>query len=193
MAHKVCPFWVGYLLASPLRRFAHNPRKILGARVSPGMTVLDFGCAMGFFSLPLARMVGPEGRVVCVDVQERMLRALEKRARRAGLFDRLEPVLCTPESLGLSGRDGAFDFALAFAVIHEVPDPERLFAEIGRGLKLGAALLVAEPIGHVRAADFAHTVAAAESQGFAIVERPRIPRAHAVLLRKGGRGGLTES
>jgi ubiquinone/menaquinone biosynthesis C-methylase UbiE len=192
MAHKVCPFWLGYLLASPLRAFAHDPQKILRPHVQPGMTVLDVGSAMGFFSLPLARMVGPDGRVVCVDLQQKMLRALEKRARRAGVFERLEPVLCTPQSLCLDRRDGTIDFALAFAVVHEVPDQERLFAEIARALKLGALLLVAEPVGHVRADAFAHTEAAAAGQGFTVVERPGIKRAHAALLRKAGRSGQME-
>ena len=71
--HHVCPWWVGYLIASPLRKLGENPDTILAPLVEPGMTTVDIGCAMGFFSLPLARMVGGSGRVVCVDVQERML------------------------------------------------------------------------------------------------------------------------
>jgi len=88
---------VGHLLASPLRRFAQDPAKILGAHVTPGMTVLDVGCATGFFSLPLARLVGPGGRVVCADLQEPLLRALERRARRAGVAGGIR---CRIEVLG---------------------------------------------------------------------------------------------
>ncbi len=77
MAGNVCPHWVGYLLASPLRRLFQNPHKILGPYVEAGMTALDIGCAMGFFSLPLARMVGETGKIVCVDVQEKMLSSLQ--------------------------------------------------------------------------------------------------------------------
>jgi len=58
MAEKVCPVWVGYLLASPIRKLFQNPPKILSPYVENGMKVLDIGCVMGFFSLPLARMVG---------------------------------------------------------------------------------------------------------------------------------------
>jgi hypothetical protein len=43
MAKKVCPVWIGHLLASPLRRLVQNPKKILGPYVTSGMTVLDFG------------------------------------------------------------------------------------------------------------------------------------------------------
>ena len=67
--HHVCPWWIGYLIASHLRKLGENPDTILGPLVEPGMTVVDVGCAMGFFSLPLARMVGESGRVLCVDVQ----------------------------------------------------------------------------------------------------------------------------
>jgi ubiquinone/menaquinone biosynthesis C-methylase UbiE len=193
MAHKLCPPWVGWLLASPVRAWYQKPEQILGLRITPGMKVLDVGSAMGFFSLPLARMVGPEGRVLCVDVQQKMLRQLERRARRAGLRDRIEPILATPESLALEGHDGTVDFALAFAVVHEVPSAERLFTEIARALKLGATLLVAEPARHISAREFGQTVTAAEAQGFAVVEHPRIPASNAALLRKEGRGGRIDS
>ena len=192
MAEHVCPCFAGYFLANRLRKLLQNPYKILAPYVKPGMTVLDVGSAMGFFSLPLARMVGPEGRVVAVDVQEKMLRRLRARARNAGLLERIEPILCTPESLCLETHDGTIDFALAFAVVHETPNPERLFTEIARALKLGGLLLVAEPARHVAADDFDRTVTTAEAQGFTVLERPRIAASNAVLLRKEGRGGRTE-
>ncbi len=66
--HGVCPWYLGYLLASPLRRLLENPERMLRPYVRPGMTVLEPGSGMGFFSLPLARLVGAEGRVVCVDL-----------------------------------------------------------------------------------------------------------------------------
>jgi SAM-dependent methyltransferase len=186
MARHVCPFWIGYLLASPLRRWAQDPDRLLSPHVRPGMTVLDVGCAMGFFSLPLARLVGPGGRVVCVDVQERMLRALAKRAARAALSERLEPRTCAPDTLGLGDREGTFDFALAFAVVHEVRSPERLFGELRRALKPAARLLLAEPAGHVRPAAFMSELDAARGQGFTVLESPPVRRSRAALLRAPG-------
>ena len=50
MAERVCPPWVGYLLASPIRLLLHNPRKILSPYVGDGMTVLEPCPGMGFFS-----------------------------------------------------------------------------------------------------------------------------------------------
>jgi len=186
MARHVCPFWIGYLLASPLRRWAYDPDRLLSPHVRAGMTVLDVGCAMGFFSLPLARLVGPGGRVVCLDVQERMLRALAKRAAGAGLGERLELRACAPDTLGLGDRAGAFDFALAFAVVHEVPSPERLFAELRLALKPEALLLLAEPAGHIGPAAFASELDAAQRQGFVVLETPSVRRSRAALLRAPG-------
>jgi predicted methyltransferase len=61
--HRVCPWWLGYLLASPLRRLRHDPSPILAPYLREGMTVLEPGPGMGFFTLELARRVGPSGRV----------------------------------------------------------------------------------------------------------------------------------
>ena len=85
MAERVCPWWLGYLLASPIRRWFENPQDVLGPHLKSGATALDVGCAMGFFSLPMAELVGPNGRVICVDLQERMIRSLRKRADRQPL------------------------------------------------------------------------------------------------------------
>lgn len=53
MAKRVCPFWVGYLLISPLRALMQNSKKILSQYITSGMKVLDVGCGMEFFSLPI--------------------------------------------------------------------------------------------------------------------------------------------
>ena len=184
MALDLCPCWIGYLLINPLRKLGQNPDRILGPHVRPGMTVLEIGPAMGFFTLPLARMVGPRGKVVCVDVQEAMLRSLHKRAVKAGIADRIVPRLCPPASLGVDDYAGRIDFALAFAVVHEVPNPTGLFTEVARALKAGARFLVAEPRGHVTADGFAQTLALARAQGLDLADRPRIALSHAALLVK---------
>jgi ubiquinone/menaquinone biosynthesis C-methylase UbiE len=182
MAQHVCPWWIGYLLASPLRRMFQDPYKILQPYVLDGMTVLEVGPAMGFFTLPLAEMVGPRGKVACVDVQEKMIRVLQQRAAKAGVGDRIVTRVCEPNSLGLKEYDGQVDFALAFAVIHEVPDTVSLMADIARLMKPGARFLMAEPKGHVAAQAFQQTLATAEQKGFQALERPVIRGSHSVLL-----------
>ena len=115
-----------------------NPKKILSPYVEEGMKVLDIGCAMGFFSLPLAEMVSPNGKVICVDIQAKMIESLGKRARKAGLSERIETHLCRGNSLGLDDLQGQIDFALASAVVHEVPNAADFFAEIHGTLKPAA-------------------------------------------------------
>ena len=184
MAENVCPVWVGYLLASPARRLLQNPRKMLGPHVRQGMSVLDVGCAMGFFSLPLAEMVGCRGRVICVDVQEKMIRSLEKRAQKAGLSNRIETRVCREDSLGLDDLKGEIDFALASAVVHEVPDAPGFFSQMYETIKPAGRFLVAEPKGHVSQKDFETAISVAEQNGFRVVDRPQIGRSRVVLLEK---------
>lgn len=180
----VCPVWVGYLLVNPLRKFLQNPEKILSPYVNEGMTVLDIGCAMGFFSLPLAKMLGSEGKVICVDLQEEMIKALEKRARKAGLLSRIETRVCGRTSLKLSDLNGEVDLALAFAVVHEVPDTNAFFSEIHTSLKPDGKLFVSEPKAHVSENDFNASVSVAEQNGFKVIERPGIGRSLSVVLGK---------
>lgn len=184
MAEHVCPVWVGYLLASPLRKLIQNPEKILSPHVKPGMNVADMGCAMGFFSIPMARMVGPKGRVVCVDIQEKMLHALKKRAVKAGVDTAMTYKLCAGGTFGLEDYGQDIDFILASAVAHEVPDPARLFDETCRALKPGGRFLLCEPAGHVSPKQFEITVNHARACGYREVNIPKIGRSHAVLLEK---------
>jgi SAM-dependent methyltransferase len=87
------------------------------------------------------------------------------------------------DDLGIDDLAGAVDFALAFAVAHEVPDQARLLDQIRRGLRPGARLLLSEPAGHVDEQEFRETVEAAERAGFEIVERPSIRRSRSLLFR----------
>ena len=182
MGHRVCPWWLGWFLISPLRRFAHDPERIVGPFLRPGMVAVDFGCGMGHFSLPMARMAGRSGRVVCVDAQEKMLAGLRRRAAKAGLAERIELRGVTAEETGLSDLTGRVDFVLLMFVVHEVPDPGRLFRDLAAALAPGGRLLLAEPVFHVREKAFAETVAAAEKAGLTVLDRPAVRRARAVLL-----------
>jgi len=184
MAQHVCPWWIGYLLISPLRRLVQNPRQILAPYVTPGMIALDAGCGMGFFSLDMAGMAGPEGRVVCVDLQPRMIKTLVRRASKAGLLDRIECRVCDSHGLGLEDLADRVDFALAYAIVHELPDAEGFFRQIREALRQGGNCLIAEPKGHVPGDAFERTIALAERTGLSCVSRPEIRRSRAALLRR---------
>jgi ubiquinone/menaquinone biosynthesis C-methylase UbiE len=180
----VCPWWVGYVLLIPFRRLSQNPEKILGPYVREGMTVLEVGPGMGYFTLPLARLVGGRGRIVSVDLQEKMLQSLKKRARRARLAERIETRLASETGLQIKDLSGTVDFVLAFAVVHEVPDKGLLFEEMHRAMKPTALMLLSEPTGHVSEREFNHTQAIAGEAGFQSVETLKIRRSYSVLMRK---------
>ena len=111
MAKHVCPWWLAYTFDHPLRLFFHNPAKMLSPYVDQGMTVLDVGCGMGFFSIGLARLVGDSGMVISADVQPKMLDTLQKRSKKAGLEHIIRTHPCEHGKLGV---DRPVDFILAF-------------------------------------------------------------------------------
>ncbi len=180
----VCPWWMGYLLASPIRRLFQDPAKILAPYVKPGMTVIEPGPGMGFFTLELARRVGPEGRVVVADVQPRMLKVLERRAARAGVRSRIETRLASGSSLGADDLVGRVDFVLAFAVVHEMPDIALFFAQTGALMKKGGRVLLAEPRGHVKVDLFEEELKAAARNGLRPAGNPPIWGSHTAVLEK---------
>jgi len=186
MPSRVCPWWMGYLLLGPLRRAFQDPSQILAPYVRAGMTVLEPGPGMGFFTLELARLVGPTGRVVAVDIQPRMLDGLRRRAVKAGLADRLTTQLVQPDSLSVSDLAGQVDFVLAFALVHELPNARTFFADAAASLRPGGALLLAEPTGHVSADAFEDELRAAAAAGLAVQERPSIRSSRTALLIKAG-------
>ncbi|MGC2323452.1 MAG: class I SAM-dependent methyltransferase [Terriglobales bacterium] len=185
MAKRVCPWWLGYLLASPLRRLAYNPAEILRPYVRTGMTVLEPGPGMGFFTLELARLVGTSGRVVAVDVQPKMIDRLKRRAAKAGVLERIDARLARADSMGVADLGGSVDFTLAFAVVHEMPASGPFFADVARASKPGASVLFAEPAGHVSAEAFEAELQDAFKAGFALVDRPLIRRSQVAVLQRG--------
>lgn len=184
MANMVCPWWLGYLLVSPVRRIWQDPKTILRPFVTDGMLVLEPGAGMGFFTLEIARLVGARGRVVVVDVQKKMLAALERRARGAGLAGRIEARLVDGANLGVDDLTGTVDFILAFAMIHELPDAARFLAAAHRALRPGCKLLVAEPRGHVKEGDFRRLMETAKRAGLLITEGPAIARSWTAVLAR---------
>lgn len=184
MAHGVCPWWIGYLLASPVRKLIQDPRQILSPYVTEGITALDFGPGMGYFTLPMARLVGPQGRVIAIDLQEKMIRSLTKRADKAGLGERVVTRVCRSDSLEIDDLAGTVDFALAFAVLHETPEIGRVLEQLHQALKVSGRLLISEPSGHVDEGAFRKTLELAFKCGFRVIESPSIRRSRTALLGK---------
>jgi len=175
----VCPWWLCFTFDNLIRKLFHNPENILAPYVHEGDTVLDVGPGMGYFSIPLARMVGDKGKVIAADVQGPMLAALRKRVKKQGLEGRIVPHLCKSDSIGIRAP---IDFALAFWMVHEVPDQNKLFLEIKLLLKPEGKLLMAEPTIHVTRSKFEETLKRAGEAGFIVTETPKIFMSRAAVL-----------
>jgi ubiquinone/menaquinone biosynthesis C-methylase UbiE len=188
MAQHVCPWWIGYLLASPVRRLMQNPEELLRPYVWSGMTVLEPGPGMGFFTIPLAQMIGEAGRVVAVDIQPAMLKSLRRRAAKAGVTSRIDTRLAHPASLGIADLEGTIDLVLACAVVHEMPSPQSFFREVAAAMKPDGRVLFVEPAGHVKPELFAKELDAAYRSGLFLKEQISVPRTHSVVLARRPKG-----
>lgn len=175
----LCTWWLAYFFDNRLRRLFQKPEVILAPYVKEGMTVLDTGCGMGFCSIGMAKMVGNDGRVISVDLQQQMLDVLCRRATKAGVADRIQPQLADKDNINVSDK---VDFALAMWMAHEVPDQERFLGQIKACMNDGARLMIVEPRGHVKEVDIDKTFEKAESLGFKLVERPKVGLSHAGVL-----------
>lgn len=175
----LCPWWLSYTFDHRLRRVLHKPEQILAAYIKAGMTVLDLGCGMGYFSIPMARMVGVNGKVLAADIQQRGLDVLMRRARKAGVDSQIRPCLCDPDLLRVGPPA---DFALAFFMVHETPDPAQFLVQVHACLKPRSLFLFVEPRWHVPRAHFDRMLETAGNAGFQVVDRPYISISHAALL-----------
>jgi ubiquinone/menaquinone biosynthesis C-methylase UbiE len=171
MGDHICPWWLAYTFGNSFRHVFHNPGKMLGSYVSKGMTVLDVGCGMGFFSIGLAKLVGNMGCVIAADVQPKMLAVMQKRSEKIGVSSIIRLHRSEPNNLGV---DTQVDFILAFWMVHEVPDLKLFFHQIRSCLKPNGRILIAEPKFHVSSKRFQEIVFEAQELGLNFCEMPSI-------------------
>lgn len=181
-APHVCPHQAAFFLDNWIRRLIQPPRKILAPYVRPGNTVIDLGCGPGYFTLEMARLAGPGGKVAAVDLQPKMLAHVRRKAEKQGLMDRIVLHQCAADRIGL---DLEADFILAYYMVHETPDPAVFLAEVERLLKPEGRLLIVEPKIHVSKAAFDAQLQAAVAQGFRPVDYPKGRGGRSVLLALG--------
>ena len=124
------------------RQREEDCRMLLEAlQIKPGQTICDLGCGNGFYTLELARQVGPEGTVYAVDIQPEMLRLLVTRARQAKLFN-IRPVLGTVMDPRLP--PGEVDLVFCVDVYHEFSHPELMLGRIRESLRKEGQIVLAE-------------------------------------------------
>ena len=97
-----------------------------------------------------------------------MIASLKRRSAKKNLLDRIDARVSSAETMGIADLDGKIDFTLAFAMVHEFPDAAKSFSEVA----------------HVDDRQFEAELNSAATAGYALRERPQIPRSQAALLVK---------
>lgn len=168
---RVCPAKLAGTLDSNLRKIFQDPNKILSPYIKEGMTVLDMGCGPGFFSVEIAKMVGPNGKVIAVDLQEEMLQILKKKIQGTELESRVKLVKADEDKINVTDK---VDFILTFFMVHEVEDKDKLFSQLRSVLKDDGKFLIVEPKRvHVSTEAFKLTLKKAEENGFNVQMGPK--------------------
>lgn len=177
---KVCPVELSGSLDNKLRRWLQNPNKLLAPYLKPEMKVLDMGCGPGFFTIEIAKMIGSDGKVFSVDLQEGMLNQIKKKIKGTELEKRIHLIKSGVDNFVVPDK---VDFILAFYMIHEVPNKENLFKLLKNILDENGQFLVVEPkLFHVSKKEFELTLQKAEQAGFKITNGPKLPFSHAAIL-----------
>lgn len=111
--------------------------------IKEGQVVLDFGCRVGHYTIPSAKLIGEKGKVYAVDKDKESLNKLMLAAEKEGLKN-IVPIHNQSEDLGIYLKDESADAALLYDVLHymEVAERERIYEEIHRILKKRGLLSV---------------------------------------------------
>jgi ubiquinone/menaquinone biosynthesis C-methylase UbiE len=177
--HKVCPLEKAKNLDNLFRRIIQNPKRILRKFVKNGMDVIDVGCGPGFFTIPLSKMVGENGKVVACDLQEGMLNLVKQKIEKG----KLKNIILHKTSEDKIGYEGKFDFILAFYIAHEVPNQKNFFIELNSMLNDNGVILLAEPKSRVSKDEFDNSLTIASEVGFD-VKNNKIAFSYSAVLSK---------
>ncbi|QDT68138.1 Ubiquinone/menaquinone biosynthesis C-methyltransferase UbiE [Planctomycetes bacterium MalM25] len=168
-----------------------EPAKMLGALgVEPAQTVCDLGCGNGFYTLKLAKLVGPKGRVLAVDIQPEMLDLLTTRAESRGVTN-VEPIEGAVDDPHLPA--GAVDLVLLVDVYHEFSHPPEMLGAIRASLKPKGRVALVEfrtedpdvPIKPLHKMSKAQCLKEFEANGFKLVDQfDGLPWQHLLLFAR---------
>ncbi len=163
-------------LTRPERDAEEQPDRVVSElKIPEGATVVDLGAGVGYFTWRLAKQVGPNGKVIAVDIQEGMLDLL-----RQNLADRditnTDTVLGSPDNPHLPV--GAVDLVLLVDVYHELAEPEKTMEHVRRSLKPDGRVAIIEyrkedpniPISPLHKMTIAEVRAELEPVGFRLAE-----------------------
>ena len=139
------PPYVGYVLDTPMRKALQPPHLLIErSGIKEGMQVLEVGCGSGAYTLPAARAVGRDGKVLALDIQRGMLRQLKNKLSKPSIKDINNIEVAMSSAYNLPFEDGSFDVVIMITVLPEIPDREKALIETKRVLKKGGILAVTE-------------------------------------------------
>jgi ubiquinone/menaquinone biosynthesis C-methylase UbiE len=176
---SVCPVELAGGLDNGLRRFLQNPHRILAPYIRPQITAIDLGCGPGFFTIEMGRMLHGSGQVIAADLQQGMLDIVEAKIKGTVLENTIKLHKCQEDRIGFSGK---VDFILAFFMVHEVPDHDKLFAEVKTLLNPGGRMLIIEPKFHVSKESFHSMMEIINKYGLIEIDRPKHFLCRSVLI-----------
>ncbi len=179
---RLCPLERANSLDSKFRRWLQNPEKVLFPYIKEGITALDVGCGPGFFTIELAKLVGANGKVIAVDLQQGMLDKVNAKIKGTSIEERIKLVKCETDDLNVNDT---VDFALAFYMVHEVLDKNKFFRQLYNTLKEGGRCLLVEPkMFHVKQKEFEATLLIAQENGFECLPAFKLFASWSALLKK---------
>jgi ubiquinone/menaquinone biosynthesis C-methylase UbiE len=181
MNDKICPVAFSGGLDNSFRKLFQNPEKILRPYIKNGMTVLDFGCGPGYFTIEIAKLIGETGRVIAADLQNGMLEKIKQKIKGTNLEERIVLHKCEKDNIGINER---FDFILLFWMIHEVPNSMNLIKSLMNLLNDNGKILIAEPKIHVIKKDFNKMITRINEMNIKTEEGEKIFFSRTVLLTK---------
>lgn len=120
-----------------------KPREIILSEVplKPGDTVLDFGCGPGSYTFILSKIVGPQGKVVALDIHPLAIKHVENMVSRRGI----QNVVTVQSDCDTGLDDNSVDVILLFDIFHMFHDPNRILRELYRVLKDEGVLSFNDP------------------------------------------------
>jgi ubiquinone/menaquinone biosynthesis C-methylase UbiE len=171
-------------LLNPLRAvFMPAGKTLKHFDLRPGQTVLEPGPGPGYYTIEASRIVGPDGRLVCVDLQRAMIERLAARLAEAGADANVHVVVGNAMRLPL--RSGTVDRAFLVTVLGEIPDPVDALAELQRVLAPDGILAIDETM---RDSDYVRLRRLRElcaETGLVLTSHHRSPLGYTVCFRAG--------
>lgn len=162
-----CPSALSWLVDNPLRRAYMRP-VLDWISIRPGERVLELGPGPGAFTQGAAERAGPDGRLIAVDIQPKMIARVQGRVREAGLAN-VDTHVASARALPLDDR--SVDRAFLITVLPEIPDPGCALAELHRVLRPGGVVSITEEFYDPDYLFLPETVRLVQAAGFRLEQR----------------------